>query len=65
MERIEKLSELEDDYKCLCAILLYLALTRNDAGASGNERKHEAAVKAAENAVNLVGEKIKAIKGDG
>lgn len=44
-QKENRLNELEEDYKCLCAILLCLSLTKGEAEAEGNGKKHDNAVK--------------------
>lgn len=56
------LAELEEDYKCLCAILLYLALTRDEAEVAGHGSKHDAVVHKTEHEIKLLCEKIQTLK---
>lgn len=53
-----KMEELEDRYRGLCAILLFLALTRG----IGDEERHGIAVKKAEDGIKAVCEEIKELK---
>lgn len=50
--------ELEDRYRRLCAILLFLSLTRE----IGNKERHDAAVKKAEDGIKAVCEEIEELK---
>lgn len=54
----ELLSELEEKYKGLCAILLFLSLTKD----IGDERKHDIAIKRAEDGIRLICKKMEALK---
>lgn len=52
------MGELEDRYRRLCAILLFLALTRE----IGDKERHDGAVKKAESGIKSVCEEIERLK---
>lgn len=54
----EELEELENRYRGLCAILLYLSLTRE----IGDEKRHNVAVQKAEAGIKVMCEKIEELK---
>jgi len=55
------MKELEDRYRGLCAILLFLSLTRE----IGDSARHDVAVQKAEAGLKAVCEEIEALKREG